>query len=291
MRQIDLGLIRPARAAPSRAAPRRAATPQLGLFAEREVPPPSTLEVELGGDAEDTDEVMALEPDAPRGGIRGQARIEGFLRKLIGPKVMVQLTRNRSTMISYSTRKGVIYLRLHEIFSEAPEHVLGAVARFVTHKRACPKSTWLIDQWIESHRHLVKRGGKRPPPLPRGEVHDLKEIYDELNVRYFQNRVTSAITWSTAAKKQKRSSIRLGSYSEDEKLIRIHPALDQSFVPRLFVSSVVFHEMLHELHGAHEVGGMRRVHTPAFRRDEAKFEGFAEARAWEAQNLHRLLRY
>ena len=224
--------------------------------------------------------------------IRGQMRVEQFLRTLLGPKVMVQLTENRSTMLSFSVKKGVHYVRLHAIFADAPEHILGAVARFVCHRRPGPKAQWLIDQWIESHRHLVKKRGRKPRVLPRGEVHDLQAIFNRINKRYFKNKVRAQITWSTAARGQRRSSIRMGSYSEDEDLIRIHPALDQSFVPEFFVASVVFHEMLHELHGAHMGSdGCRRVHTPAFRRDEARFEAFAQARAWETKNLHRLLKY
>jgi hypothetical protein len=218
--------------------------------------------------------------------------VEGFLRKLLGPKVLVQLTENRSTMISCSVKRGVVYVRLHAIFADAPEHVLGAVARFVGEKKPDAKTAWLIDQWIETHRHLVKRPRVSRPVLPRGEVHDLQKIFDELNAEYFRGRVDARITWSVAARKQKRSSIRLGSYSEEERLIRIHPALDQGFVPEFFVASVVFHEMLHQLHGAHEgADGSRRVHTPAFRRDEARFVDFERARRWEAANIRRLLRY
>ncbi len=223
---------------------------------------------------------------------RGQARIEQLLRQLLGPRVMVQLTQNRSTMISYSVKRGVRYVRLHALFAQAPDHILGAVARFVSTKQPDPKTVWLIDQWIEIHRPYVKRQGRKPRVLPKGEVHDLQDIFDGLNQQYFSGRVQSRITWSTAARKQKRMSIRMGSYSEHEQLIRIHPALDQTFVPEFFVASVVFHEMLHELHGVAETAdGTRRVHTPAFRQDEARFEAYAKARAWEAKHLRRLLRY
>lgn len=300
LRQLDLGMgatqPTPRPRAQRRGSP--SAVAQLALFeGPQPVDPVAELSDQLA-DAANEDAEADLETSRPspsrlpRATIRGQVRVEAFLRGLLGPRVLVRLTENRSTMISFSTKKGVTYVRLHAIFSEAPEHVLGAVARFVAEKRPGPKTAWLIDQWIEAHRHLVKRPERAPRVLPRGEVHDLQAIYDELNPAYFRDRVDARITWSVAAKKQKRSSIRLGSYLEDEKLIRIHPALDQSFVPEFFVASVVFHEMLHQLHGAHEaLDGTRRVHTPAFRRDEAKFAEFRRARQWEAENLHRLLRY
>lgn len=195
-------------------------------------------------------------------------------------------------MISCSIRRGVIYVRLHAIFAAAPEPVLAAVAQFVGGpKPPEDEASSLIDAWVERHRHLVKHPCRQPPLLPRGEVHDLQRIFDDLNQRYFQGRVTARITWSVAARKQRRRSIRMGSYSEEERLIRIHPSLDQSFVPEYFVAAVVFHEMLHEIHGPREKTGPRRVHSAAFCRDEARFAEHAKARAWEAENLHRLLRY
>ena len=44
-----------------------------------------------------------------------------------------------------------------------------------------------------------------------------------------------------------RRSIKLGSYSATERLIRVHPALDRPWVPRYFVSYIVYHEMLHHV--------------------------------------------
>ncbi|MEL6186203.1 MAG: hypothetical protein AAFU79_16375 [Myxococcota bacterium] len=292
MRQLDLiGSGEPPRSSQARPPVRTAPEVQLGLF--RDSPDPADARAEVAAEVI----VGSDEPSPPAASeakitIKKQVRVEAFLRSLIGPKVMVQLTENRSTMVSYSRKKGVLYVRLHAIFGDAPDHVLGAVGCYVTENRPGPKVGWMIDQWIEAHRHLVKKEGRGLRILPRGEVHDLKLIYDRLNTEYFRDRVKSRITWSVAAKKQRRSSIRMGSYSEDEQLIRIHPALDQAFVPEYFVASQVFHEMLHELHGAHEAAdGTRRVHTPAFRKDEAKFRDFQKARAWEAQNLPRLLRY
>ncbi len=225
--------------------------------------------------------------------IKGKERIERVLRGLIGPKVMVHLTENRSTMISARRQKGVLYVRIHAIFQHAPEYILEAVVGFLGLRKATQKESWLIDQWIETHRHLIKKPqDERIRILPRGEVHDLQEIYDEVNEKYFKNTIGAQITWSIAARGQKRASIRMGSYSHDQKLIRIHPALDQSFVPQYFVAFVVFHEMLHQAHGSIErKDGSRWAHTPAFKRDEKLFEQYNQAKAWEFKNLRKLLRF
>lgn len=231
------------------------------------------------------------EPDT-RPTIRGQVRVERVLREKLGPKVIVKLTSNRSTMISFKERRGVLYLRLHAIFADAELDVLNAVGSFVRN-RASARQAGLIDDWIEANRHLIKRPKEDDPPvLPRGEIHDLQAIFDDLNRRYFENRIQARITWTRALRGQKRNSIRMGSYCDEQRLIRIHPALDQEFVPKYFVASVVFHEMLHEIHGAEETeGGKRCIHTPAFLADEQTFEDYERARRWELRYLHRLLRY
>lgn len=222
--------------------------------------------------------------------LAGQLRVEAVARQVFGPKVLVALTQNRSTMISYSLRQGVLHLRLHRVFASASEEVLRAVAAFVSGKTTARQSA-LIDAWIEKHRHLI-RTSELIKPQPYGEYHNLQALRDDLNRRYFQGTMTARITWSKALRGRKRHSIRMGSYCEEQNLIRIHPALDQAFVPAYFVQSVVFHEMLHELHGAEEErDGRRAVHTPEFLEDEQRYENFGRAKRWEQKNLHRLLRY
>jgi len=83
----------------------------------------------------------------------------------------------------------------------------------------------------------------------------------------------------------------MGVYFHDQKVIRIHPALDDARVPRYFVEMVVFHEMLHQIHPpAVDAVGRRIVHGPDFRAAERRFPGYLRARAWEKAHLHLLLR-
>ncbi len=87
-----------------------------------------------------------------------------------------------------------------------------------------------------------------------------------------------------------RRAIKLGTYSAIERLIRIHPVLDQAWVPRYFVSFVIYHEMLHHVMPATIVGGRRLLHPPLFLARERLFRDFERAIAWERAHLHRLLR-
>ncbi len=234
-----------------------------------------------------------LGPDALVPTIKGKRRVEAALRAELGPKVIIELTQNRATMISFRRRRGVTYIRLHGLFQHAPEPVLGAVAQYVSEPDPPQRASDLIDHFLEMHRDLVDENrAERQIIRSEGRHHDLEQIWESLNAEYFGEGLTARITWSKSQRKVKRNTMRLGSYNESENLIRMHPALDQAFVPQYFVASVVFHEMLHEMHGAEEISeGRRAVHTPAFLADEQRFVDYARARAWENKHIRRLLRY
>src|SRR5262249_19091753 len=123
-------------------------------------------------------------------------------------------------------------------------------------------------------------------------VYDLQEIFDGINRRYFNGRIEARITWGQRGGKHKRrNSIKMGSYSVEDRLIRIHPSLDRKFIPRYFVEWIVYHEMLHQVHDIPTILGRRIFHTDAFLEQEAEFAHYKRARDWERQHLNRILNY
>jgi hypothetical protein len=129
------------------------------------------------------------------------------------------------------------------------------------------------------------------PPLPnRGRYHDLDLILADLRVRYFPDCAAVRICWGQWSGRTRPRSIRFGAYLPEKKLIRIHPALDQAFVPRSFVEFIVYHEMLHHVIPPVRVNGRYHIHSAAFRQREREFPAYAEAMAWRQQSLRRLLR-
>ena len=73
----------------------------------------------------------------------------------------------------------------------------------------------------------------------------------------------------------------MGSFAVEDRVIRIHPALDQACVPDYFVAWIVFHEMLHGKHEVKRENGRRRFHTPEFLEEERQFPDYDRACAWE----------
>jgi hypothetical protein len=217
------------------------------------------------------------------------------LRSLLKAKVVLEIHDNTHTMLTFQRFRGVWWVRLHHMFVAAPEAVLEALGRFI--RSADPEASAVLDRFIERNKALIRR----IPPAelrrrmriePSGEHHDLEEIFAELNQRYFDNRVCATITYGPSPRSRRpRKSIKMGSYSADSRVIRIHPALDQPKVPRYFVAWIVFHEMLHHIYRARRgQDGRRRVHTPEFLAHERRFHAFRRAQAWEDQHLDLLLR-
>jgi predicted SprT family Zn-dependent metalloprotease len=129
------------------------------------------------------------------------------------------------------------------------------------------------------------------PPLPnRGRYHDLDLILANLRARYFPDSTPVTIRWGRWSGRTRTRSIRFGTYLPGEKLIRIHPALDQAFVPRSFVEFIVYHELLHHVIPPVRVKGRYQIHSAAFRQREREFPAYAEAIAWRQRSLRRLLR-
>lgn len=207
-----------------------------------------------------------------------------------GKVLVLKLTENRQTIVSVRRGRDAYRVRVHRMFAGAEPRWVRALARYIVHNDKNASS--LLGEFIEQHQHLIN---KAPRPAPRtllrtsGRVHDLAVVFDRLNRRYFGGKHEARITWGPSRRRPNQRSIKVGSYSLDDCLIRVHPALDDEAVPGYFVDWIVFHEMLHGKHAIREVGGRRCFHPPEFARDERRFADYGRARLWEKANIDRLL--
>lgn len=223
-----------------------------------------------------------------------ESYLQAELERRTGMRISLTVTNNSSSLMAfYPDRAGRhARLRIHHMFLNADTHVIGALATWLTHRRH-QRSAAVIDAFIRSNEHLIQRAARSHRIRTAGLVHDLSEYYHELNASEFANRIATPITWGRMATRARRRSIRLGSYSPEDDIIRIHPNLDQTFVPDYFVRYIVFHEMLHADLGVELAeNGRRRVHTPEFNRRERAYREYARAMKWHDApgNLDRLMR-
>ena len=222
------------------------------------------------------------------------------LESKTGMFVDLTITNNKSTMLTFKRdpESDRIMLRLHRMFLSAPPEVVKALAVWIKSPRR-RKAGATIDTFIQGNGHQVRKSPPPPVLIRSCGIHfDLQAMFDDLNEQYFKNSITSSITWGQAPTKSikrrtKRRSIRFGSFVADRNLIRIHPYLDQDFVPDYFVRYIVFHEMLHAHFGVDETkNGRRRIHPPEFKKIEQKYHDYDRALTWQDdhKNLYKFFR-
>jgi len=220
-------------------------------------------------------------------------RLTRRIQAHVPTKVYLIATDNRSTLLSVRRVDDSYKVRLHHMFLDADANVVRALAAYIVGRDAAASA--VLDRYIDEHQDRIKTKPARTPPEvalnTQGDVWDLQDLFDRLNHVYFGGSLDLAITWGRANnKKPKRHhSIKMGSYSVEDRLIRIHPALDRPFVPRYFIETVVYHEMLHHVHPIPIKDGRRQFHTPEFRAHERAFPYYPHAKTWERANIDRLL--
>ena len=208
--------------------------------------------------------------------------------------IALTITDNTSTMMSvrHSLNGEPVRVRLHRMFLTAPESVRKALAYWVQHPRS-RKYGLLFREFIVARSHEIRNTEARVLPLvTRGTHYDLKAIFDDLNHNYFADAIAVAISWGRDSGRNTRS-IRFGGFYPNEQLIRIHPRLDQAFVPAYIIRYIVYHEMLHAHIGIEQTeNGRRSMHPKAFKQMEMAFPEYEKAIAWieNSSNLRRILR-
>jgi hypothetical protein len=211
-----------------------------------------------------------------------------------GASLRLNVTDNVRTMVSLRRDKtrDQLEVRVHHMFLQAAPEIWSALGEYVvTGDRDAARS---IARYIEQHRQRIRRPERRPLTLSAaGKHHDLQDICRAVNQRYFDGQVSVNVTWArkqAARPSADRRSIKLGSYTSRDRLIRVHPALDAAFVPRFFLEYIVYHEMLHHVLPPKVLNGRRELHGPEFLARERQFHDYRAALAWERENLGKLLR-
>jgi hypothetical protein len=212
--------------------------------------------------------------------------------------VMLGVTDNCRSMIAFGERDGILRARLHHMFLDAPRTVQGALVRYIA--KGDRAASLLVGSYIEKNSHRIRAARPFLRPLcTQGQHHDLLTIFSALNDKYFGGTVDALVTWGRVGRRTVDKhgklvvtprTVKLGSYSATERLIRIHPILDKPWVPRYFVSFILYHEMLHHVIPPVVDGKRRLLHPVHFVEREQLFRDYERALAWERAHIHRVLR-
>lgn len=217
---------------------------------------------------------------------RAAVGLQNELESRLGTVDLV-VTDNRRRMLTVKRRRGRTALRLHHMFLQCDRDVIAAISRLASGEEGARAS---LRDYVRRNRDAIDFRPDEDELQPEGEFFDLDELLTSAKSLLDDTSVDDvAITWGRHGRGEK--SIRFGSYDFDQRLIRIHPALDREWVPSYFVEFIVYHELLHAVcppQRSAETG--RSVHTEEFQRLEREFPRYDDARAWEEENLERLLR-
>jgi hypothetical protein len=181
-------------------------------------------------------------------------------------------------------RRGSIWIiRVSDHCRSAPRAVLESIVLMLAYKilrRRVPSETARIyEQYRKSdpvregvHARRL-RHGRKMIGNSEGKHHSLKEIFRNLNARYFGDHIEiQKIGWGP-----RLGWVRLGHYDPVHHTITISPVLDSARVPVSALAFVVYHEMLHAVFDDSPVTHRLRHHTPSFRRAERGYEGYSAA--------------
>lgn len=183
-------------------------------------------------------------------------------------------------------RAGRVYVRLSDIFQNAPPEVIRAlafllVARLLSRKTPAAhervyRAYAFSPQVLRASDLARQKRGRKVISSAQGKTYDLDRLFAKLNRRHFDGEIEKPVlTWS-----KRRARSILGHHDAVHNTITISKALDSPDVPEWFVEYILYHEMLHIKHPARLIRGRRYYHTPAFRSEEQRFPRYQASQDW-----------
>jgi len=199
------------------------------------------------------------------------------------PEIRVRFLPYANAHSSVCWQDGRLELRISDLLQAAPPEVLEALMFILLGKllrrpipRACLHRyrSYLNRRDVQRTIELIRRvRGRKQLREPQGRHHNLEEIFEELNARFFGGlMIRPRLGWSL-----KPSRTTLGHWDPAHQAIVISSFLDRPNTPRLAVEYVLYHEMLHLRYPTLARGSRRQIHTREFRAAERQFPRLKEA--------------
>ena len=200
------------------------------------------------------------------------------------PELRVEFCRFANADSFIRLESGRLHVRISDLLAGAPPPVMEALAFILISKlyrkpvarlHAYRYRLYLNRRDFRRQAQVVRQiRGRKFISGPQGEHRNLQEIFEALNVRFFDGLMgRPQLGWSRQA-----SRSMLGHFDPSHNAIIISRIFDQARAPVLGLEYVMFHEMLHLRYPVDHHGSRRRVHTKEFREAEKKFPQLKEAK-------------
>ena len=207
-------------------------------------------------------------------------------RSLKTPEIEVRFYPYAGLHHTIRLRGGRVYVRISDIFKDAPENVHRALALILVAKLLSKRTPEVHQRVYRDYAYSPqilrlsdiarRRRGRKVVSSARGQFYDLDRMFERLNRTYFGGQIEKpTLTWS-----QRRTRRILGHHDAAHETVVISKTLDARDVPEWFVEYILYHEMLHIKHPARLINGRRYYHTNAFRTEEQRFPHYRAAQEW-----------
>jgi len=190
---------------------------------------------------------------------------------------------NIDSTIRLNAERTRVRVRMSDVFEGAPAPVQEALAYILIaklYRKPIPR------KYQHRYRLFVNRADIRKKALllrqlrgrkqiisAQGHVHDLEEMFRDLNEQFFDGLLAQPqLSWSPRVSRR-----MLGHWDPAHNAIIISRIFDRPEIPRFLVEYILYHEMLHIKFPAEFRTQRRCVHTRAFKEDERKFPRYTEA--------------
>jgi hypothetical protein len=200
------------------------------------------------------------------------------------PELRVEFCRFANADSFIRLHEGRLEVRISDLLEGAPAPVFEALAFILLgklYRKPVPRHysyryrIYLNRRDVRRQANLLRQiRGRKFVSGPQGEIYNLAEVFDRLNLEYFNGLLgCPQLGWSRGA-----SRGMLGHFDLAHNAIIISRIFDRAGVPPVALDYVMFHEMLHLQYPVDHSGARRRVHTREFREAEKRFPHRREAK-------------
>jgi hypothetical protein len=200
------------------------------------------------------------------------------------PPLTVEFCRFANPDSSIRLDEGCLHIRISDLLQAAPAPVMEALAHILLgklYRKPTPAvyahryRLYLNRKDVRRQTHLIRQiRGRKFISGPQGDLHNLEEIFERLNARFFDGLLGRPLLgWSRGASRN-----QLGHFDPSHNAIVISRIFDRPRTPALALEYVMFHEMLHLRYPVDHTKARRCVHTTEFKEAEKQFPDWKEAK-------------
>jgi hypothetical protein len=199
------------------------------------------------------------------------------------PQIEIRWRKYANVNSSVRLEQGKLSLKISDLLQASPAQVIEALAFILLgklYRKPIAKAhihrynLYLNRRDVRRDMHLVRQSrGRKFISGPIGQVHDLAQVFDQMNQRYFNGMMARPqLGWSRT-----RNRHLLGHFDPCHNAIIISRIFDHANIQKLALEFVMYHEMLHLRFPTEYRGARRCIHTREFKASEREFEGWKEA--------------